>query len=206
MHPQTAMARTPYAALALGLAWGWACVGSAQTVSTDPSAAAAGPYVLDQAHSSVTMKVSHLGLSYYTLRFDGVSGGYTYDPAHPEATKLDVSIDAGSIDTGDPALNRQIAADIFEAAKYPTIRFVSTAVRSGGEDHGTVVGDLTFHGVTRPVTLDVIYNGAGKGAKQEERMGFSASTTLRRSDFGVTTALPLVGDEVSVGIETEFAK
>lgn len=191
---------------AAALAMSWSMASAAQTLSTDPSAAEAGTYTLDKAHTSVTLKLSHLGLSYYTLRFDGVSGRYSYDPAHPEATRLEVSIDPNSIDTGDAAFNRQIASDFFDSAKYPTLRFVSTGVRSGGEDHGTVTGDLSFHGVTRPVTLDVIYNGAGKGEKQEARMGFSASTTLRRSDFGVTRALPLVGDEVSVSIETEFSK
>ena len=201
------MVRTVYAAASVAaLALAFTAHAQAPAVNTDPSAAAAGTYSLDKAHTSVTMKVSHLGLSYYTLRFDTVSGSYAYDPVHPEAARIEVSIDPASVDTGDPAFNRQIASDIFEAAKYPVLRFVSTAVRSGGEDHGTVVGDLTFHGVTRPVTLDVVYNGAGKGARQEDRMGFSANTTLRRSDFGVTKALPMVGDEVSVAIETEFSK
>ncbi len=209
------MARTSYATpaatlaatlAAAALALAWTCEAAAQTVNTDPAAAAAGTYTLDKAHTSVTMRVSHLGLSYYTLRFDSVSGSYVYEPSHPEATRLDVSIDANSLDTGDPAFNRQIAAQVFDTAKYPAIHFVSTAVRQGGEDHGTLAGELTFHGVTRPVTLDVIYNGAGKGLKQEARMGFSATATIRRSDFGASSYLPAVGDEVSVGIETEFSK
>ena len=195
-----------HGALVAAASLGWASASAAQTVSTDPAAAAAGTYTLDKAHTSVTMKVSHLGLSYYTLRFNGVSGGYSYDPAHPETTRLEVDIDPSSIDTGDPAFSRQIASSFFETAKYPALRFVSTAVRTGGEDHGTIVGALTFHGVTKPVTLDVIYNGAGKGERQETRMGFSANATIRRSDFGVTEALPFVGDDVSVSIETEFSK
>ena len=199
------MLRLAVVSALLALACGGPALAQAD-MSSDPTAVPAGAYTLDKGRSSVTMKVSHLGLSYYTLRFDGVSGSYGYDPAHPEATKLDVSIDPASIDTGDPAFNREIASEFFEAAKYPTLRFVSTGVRSGGEDHGTVAGALTFHGVTKPVTLDVIYNGAGKGQNQEQRMGFSASTTLRRSDFGVTKDLPLVGDDVSVSIETEFSR
>jgi polyisoprenoid-binding protein YceI len=179
----------------------------AQTeISSDQTLAPAGGYTLDKAHSSVTMKVSHMGLSYYTLRFDGVDGSYTYDPAHPEATKLNVAIDANSIDTGDAAFNRQIASEVFEAAKYPQIRFVSTAVRPGAEGRGTVVGDLTFHGVTKPATLDVIFNGAGAGKDHQERMGFSATSQIRRADFGANKYAPLVGDNVSVVIEVEFTK
>jgi polyisoprenoid-binding protein YceI len=179
----------------------------AQTdISSDQTLAPAGAYKLDHANSSVTMKVSHMGLSYYTLRFDGVEASYAYDPAHPEATKLEATIDANSVDTGDAAFNRQIASEVFEAGKYPQIRFVSTAVRPGAEGRGTVVGDLTFRGVTKPVTLDVIFNGAGLDKDHHERMGFSATTQLRRSDFGATKYAPLVGDNVSIVMEVEFSK
>jgi polyisoprenoid-binding protein YceI len=179
----------------------------AQTdISSDQTLAPAGSYKLDKANSSVTLKVSHMGLSYYTLRFDGVDASYTYDPTRPEATKIEVTIDANSIDTGDPAFNRQIASQVFDAGKYPQIRFVSTAVRPGAEGRGRVVGDLTFHGVTKTVNLDVIYNGLGHGMLHEPRMGFSASTVIRRSDFGATKYEPMVGDNVSVLIETEFSK
>ena len=174
-------------------------------VNTDPANAPPGRYSLDKAHTSVTMKVSHMGLSYDTLRFDGVDGAFTYDPAHPEATKIEVSIDPHSVDTGDPALDRQIASELFEASRYPQIHFVSTAVRPGAEGQGTVVGDLAFHGVVKPVTLDVIYNGATLSGGPA-RMGFSASATLRRSDFGITKYAPMIGDEVSVLIEAEFNK
>lgn len=174
--------------------------------STDPAAAPAGTYTLDKRHASLTLKVSHLGLSYDTMRFDGLDGSYVYDPAHPEATKLQVRIDPRSIDAGDEALNRQIADQFFEAGKFPEIRYVSTAVRSSGEGRGVVVGDLTFHGVTKPVTLDVVFNGVAPGASHEQRMGFSATGVVRRSDFGLTRDLPAVGDEVSLLIEVEFTK
>lgn len=204
-------AKTPIIAalLAAGLSLGPAAAQPAPPsgeFNTDPAAAPAGAYTLDKAFSSVTMKVNHLGLSYYTLRFDTVDASYGYDPAHPEASKLQVRIDPASIDTGDPAINRQLATDLFEAARYPDIRFVSTAIRPSGEGRGTVVGDLTLHGVTRPVTLDVIFNGAGPGGDRQSRMGFSATTDIRRSDFGISKYLPAVGDEVSVLIEVEFRK
>ena len=197
------------AALALLLAGAPAMLGSAmaQAVSTDYAAAPAGAYALDPAHTSVTLKVSHLGLSAYTLRMGGVKGGFSFDPAHPETSRLEVEIDAGSVDTGDAAFNRQIAEEVLETSKYPTIRFVSTAVKPGPEGRGQVVGDLTLHGQTHPVTLDVVFNGFGATPPDRQvRMGFSADTTVRRSDFGATKYAPMVGDEVSVAIETEFKK
>ena len=180
---------------------------AAQTISTDYTAAPAGSYALDPATTSVTLKVSHLGLSGYTLRMDGVRGDYSFDPAHPEASKLQVEIDAGSVDTGNTALNRQVADQVLEAGKYPAIRFVSTAVKPGPEGRGQVVGDLTMHGQTHPVTLDVIFNGfSAAGGEHTARMGFSGDATVRRSDFGATALSPMVGDEISVAIETEFKK
>jgi polyisoprenoid-binding protein YceI len=191
------------AALILG---GSLCAATAQEVNADPAAAPAGEYRLDKSHTSVTMKLTHLGLSYYTMRFDKVQGDYAYDPAHPEATKVEVTIDPASVDTGDAGFNRQIAGEVFEADKFPQIRFVSTGLRSTSDGRGVLVGDLTFHGVTKTVNLDVIYNGLGRGLLHEPRMGFSASTVIRRSDFGATKYAPMVGDTVSVLIEAEFSK
>jgi polyisoprenoid-binding protein YceI len=175
-------------------------------MSSDPAMAPAGAYHLDKKHASVTLKLSHMGLSYYTMRFDGIDAGYTYDPANPAASQINVSIDPKSIDTDSPSFNTEIADQFLEAGKYPTITFVSTAVHPGSGGKGEVVGNLTFHGVTRPVTLDVVFNGSGLGMMKEQRMGFSGIATIKRSDFGVTKYIPLVGDEVTVLIETEFTK
>ncbi len=197
------------AALALVLATAPMVVGAAQgqAISTDYASAPAGAYALDPAHTSVTLKVSHLGLSSYTFRMGGVRGGFDFDPAHPEASKLQVEIEASAVDTGDPAFNRQIADQVLQASAYPTIRFVSTAVKPGREGRGQVVGDLTLHGQTHPVTLDVVFNGFAPSPREKAvRMGFSADATVRRSDFGASQYAPMVGDEVSIAIETEFKK
>jgi polyisoprenoid-binding protein YceI len=183
-----------------------AFVQAQQPMTQDPTAAPAGTYHIDPKHASVTMKVSHLGLSFYTMRFDKIDADYTYDPANPAASKINVKIDPASIDTGNPPFNTEIADQFFDVARYPTITFVSTAVHQGEGGKGEVVGDLTFHGVTKPVTLDIVFNGAGKGMMHEQRMGFSGVTTIRRSDFGVTKYIPIVGDEVTVLIEAEFTK
>jgi polyisoprenoid-binding protein YceI len=194
------------AAVATLMLGGSLCAATAQEVNADPAAAPSGEYKLDKSHTSVTLKLTHLGLSYYTMRFDKVQGAYSYDPAHPDASKVEVTIDPASVDTGDGGFNRQIAGQVFEADKFPEIRFVSSALRSTSDGRGVLVGDLTFHGVTKTVNLDVIYNGLGRGLLHEPRMGFSASTVIRRSDFGVTKYEPMVGDNVSVVIETEFSK
>lgn len=178
----------------------------AQQITQDPTAAPGGTYHLDPKHASVTLKLSHMGLSYYTMRFDKIDASYSYDPANPAGSHIQVAIDPASIDTDSPSFNQEIAAQFLEAGKYPTIKFVSTAVHSNAGDKGQVVGDLTFHGVTRPITLEVIFNGTGKGMQGEQRMGFSGVATIHRSDFGVTKYVPLVGDDVTVLIETEFTK
>ena len=201
------MIRTVFAAPVLGAVLALAGAAGAQQVSTDYAAAPAGTYTLDPAHTSVLLKVSHLGLSGYTLRLDGVRGSYSFDPAHPDAARLQVQMDAGSIDTGDTAFNRQIAAEVLDASRYPTLSFTSTAVKPGAEGHGQVVGDLTLHGQTHPVVLDVIFNGFGVDPVDHfTRMGFSADATVRRSDFGATKYSPMIGDEISVAIEAEFKK
>ena len=172
----------------------------------DPAKAAAGDYKLDKKHASVTLKLAHLGLSQYTMRFNGVDGGYTYDPAKPTASKINVSVDPTSIDTHDSAFNTEIADQFLDAGKYPTVTFVSTSIVPGQNGHGKVHGALTFHGVTKPVTLDVTYNGSLVGMMKEHRMGFSATTVIKRSEFGATKYIPVVGDDVTVLIEVEFTK
>jgi polyisoprenoid-binding protein YceI len=177
----------------------------------DAATAPAGTYTLDKAHSSVTMRVSHAGLSYATLRFDRFEGTLDYDPARPEQSKLQVSIDPASVDTGDPALDKLVASEILEAGQYPQIRFASTAVKPTIEGRGQVHGDLTFHGQTRPIDLDVLFNGAaqnsgGQGGDRATRLGFSANATVQRSAFGAAKYRPIAGDDVSIDIEVEFKK
>ena len=143
--------------------------------------------MLDKRHASLTVKIVHMGFSHYTLRFDGLDGGFTYDPANWQATKVTFTVDPKSVDTNDPAFNKQIAG-YFEADKYPAITFVSTGLQGGADGKGTLTGDLTFHGVTKPVTLDVTFDGAGHGITPlGTRLGFSGSAQIKRSDFGVST-------------------
>jgi polyisoprenoid-binding protein YceI len=199
------MIRTLAAALALsvGLAGGALANPSTQ----DPAKVPAGTYGLDKRHASLTVKIVHMGISHYTLRFNGLDGGFTYDPANWQATKVTFTVDPKSVDTNDPAFNKQIEG-YFDVDKYPTISFTSTGVQ-GQDGKGTVTGDLTFHGVTKPVTLDVTFAGAGHGVSPiGTRLGFSGQTQIKRSDFGLNSMIlnQFTSDDVDVIFEVEFEK
>ncbi|MGH6910419.1 MAG: YceI family protein [Phenylobacterium sp.] len=179
----------------------------AEPTNHDPSKAPAGNYELDPRHAGLVVKIAHLGgFSRYTMRFNALTGGFTYDPANWQATKVTISIDPKSIDSEDLNFNKEIAG-FFEPAKYPAITFVSTAVTASPDGRGTVTGDLTFHGVTKPVTLDAVFNGSGPGMMGAgTRMGFSGTGRIKRSDFGVNNARQFAGDDIDLSFEIEFVK
>jgi polyisoprenoid-binding protein YceI len=183
-----------------------------------PREAPAGVYAMDMQHTSIVFRVPHMGLSHYTARFTKAEGQLTFDPANPAAQSVTATIDAGSLATAypDPAkldFDAQIEKEFLDTAKYPQITFRSTKVEPSGET-ARVTGDLTLHGVTRPVVLEVTYNGGYKASAMDpsHRIGFSAHGTFKRSDFGIGFGVPApgttfgVGDEVEVIIETEFLK
>ena len=177
----------------------------ADAISQDPTKAPAGVYELDKAHAGLIMKIRHMGFSGYTMRFNSLSGGFTYDPADWQATKIAIAIDPRSIDTENATFNKQVAG-WFEPDKYPAILFNGAGV-TGADGKGTMTGDLTFHGVTKPVTLDVAFNGFGPGILGAgTRMGFSGTGHIKRSDFGVNNMRQFAGDDVDLSFEVEFVK
>jgi polyisoprenoid-binding protein YceI len=182
-------------------------VAAADPTVHDPAKVPAGNYAMDPRHASLLIKIPHMGgFSHYTMRFNGLTGSFTYDPASWQTTKVAITVDPKSIDTEDNVFNRTIAG-YFEPDKYPTITFNSTALTSDAEGHGQLTGDLTFHGVTKPVTLDVEFNGYGSGFPVSgPRMGFSGTGKIKRSEFGVTAARPFAGDTVDLIFEAEFVK
>lgn len=171
-----------------------------------------GNYKLDPAHASVTWSLKHAGLSNYTARFNTISGSLDFDPKNPQNSKVDIVIDPASISTGDAEFDKEIAykSNYFNAEKFTQIRFVSTSIiKTGGntgDNKGQVIGELTFLGQTRSVTLDTVFNGAGKSfGHKGKTLGFSARTTLKRSDFGLTHLIKFgIGDKVTLRIEAEF--
>jgi polyisoprenoid-binding protein YceI len=176
--------------------------------STNPQQVAAGTYKVEPSHTRVQFTVSHMGFSDWYGDLTGASGSLSLDPKRPAASRVDISLPVASVSTTNATLDGELkSADWFDAARYPTIRFTSTEVVPQGGDRALIHGQLSFHGVTRPVTLAARFNGAGiNPLSKGYTVGFNATTTIRRSDFGVKTYLPLIGDETEIRISAAFEK
>jgi len=164
----------------------------------------AGAYALDKKHASVTARVLHMGVSYYAVRFDTFDASFTYDPANPSGAKVKASVDATSLDVGAP-YGRRFADEFLDATKNPVVSFVSTQIVPAADGKtATMTGNLTLHGMTKPVTFNVTFVGVGHGLFGGTITGFSAVGTFKRSDFGSTFLLNLVGDDTEIEIDAEF--
>ena len=172
--------------------------------SRSPADLPAGAYALDKKHASITAKVLHMGVSFYTVRFDTFDASFIYDPANPAGARVKASVDATSLDVGAP-YGRRFADEFLDATKNPVVSFVSTQIVPAADGRtGTMTGDLTLHGVTKPVTFNVTFIGVGHGLFGGTITGFSAVGTIKRSDFGSTFLLNLVGDDTEIIIDAEF--
>jgi polyisoprenoid-binding protein YceI len=180
-----------------------------------PAAVPKGAYQIDQVHTSLLFRVSHLGFSTYTGRFTRIDAKLDFDPARLAAARVDVNIDPRSIQADNAPsgfLDTLAGKDWLNAAEFPAMSFRSTSVEVTGKNTLRVHGDLTLHGVTKPIVLDASYNGgyASHPYEPRARIGFSARGKFKRSDFGVSYGIPApgttmgVGDEVQVLLETEF--
>ena len=211
----TRLSLVAVAALALS-----ACQTEAPDATTAPDSTAtaadaptieAGTYQIDPAHSEVGFRVKHLGISNVDGRFSDVDGTVTV-PAGGAMTgvQTDVTIQAASINTrNDDRDNHLQSADFFDAATFPTLTFRSTTMEPLGGNRFTLTGDLTMHGVTKPVTLEGEYNGAATAPDGTKKVAFSASGTINRSEWGLTwnkaleTGGVVVSDEVELTLEVE---
>ena len=187
---------------------------SAAGAQTEYSEMPAGVYNLDETHAQLVWRVSHLGLSNYTARFTSFDADLTFDPENPENSKLVATVDPTSIETDYPYPEKKnfdkvlIEGDEwFNSTNFPQIKFESKEIKRNGDNTGTMMGHLTFLGVTKPVTLDVTFNGAmaQQPFSKKPTLGFSASGSLKRSEWGMATYVPNIGDEVELLIEAEFA-
>lgn len=191
---------------------------AAQSAAPAASAAPvpAGAYTLDKAHATLLFRVDHLSFSHYTARFSKFDAQLQFDPANLAASSVKVTVDPKSIsaDNAPEGFMATLAGpEWLDAGKYPEMVYRSTRVESTGGNGLRITGQLSLHGVTRPVTLTGTYNGgyAGHPFDPHARIGFSAKGTLKRSDFGVSYGIPAPGttmgvsDAVEIVIEAEFS-
>jgi polyisoprenoid-binding protein YceI len=195
------------------------CTAQGGDRATAASAAPAGDYRLDPSHASLIFRVDHMGFSRYTARFKRFDAQLRFDPVDPARSSVAATIDARSLETDfpDPAkldFNARLQnADWLDTARFPQMTYRSTRVTAGARGALRIDGELTLHGVTRPVALDATFNGGypGMALDPHARIGFSARGTLKRSEFGIASGIPPpgsrmgVGDEVEVLIEAEFS-
>jgi polyisoprenoid-binding protein YceI len=186
----------------------FAATASAALLAAAPFAAAparAADYTIDPTHTHIVFLVSHLGFSNMIGLFTDMAGSFSFDPASVPASKVSVGIKTASLSTNFLPRDADLkGADWFNVTEFPDMKFVGTGYNKTDEHVGTVTGNLTLLGVTKPVTLNVTFNHAGMSpASKKNTAGFSATGKFKRSDFGMKTFLPYIGDDVSVIIEVE---
>lgn len=178
--------------------------------------APAGAYTMDKTHASLAWRAVHNGLSYYNARFTDFNIDLTFDPADVTKSKVSVTIDPKSVETdfaktrptgNTTDFNKEVATDarFLNGDKFPKITFVSKSITKTGEKTGKMTGDITFLGVTKPATFDITYVGNRNDPRsQKHKVGFAASGTIKRSDFGMGAGP--IGDEVKLQIDAEFVQ
>lgn len=193
-------------AVSFGLAVGPACAGVSMNTTQAPN----GNYQLEQSHSQVLFSIFHIGLTPFYGRFDRISGNLDWNGNRPAQSYVSITVDMNSTDTPSAELNNTLKGQsVFETQKFPEATFQSTSIVREGPDRGKITGNLTLHGVTKPVTLDAVFRGIEHNPLDDSLvMGFSATTTIKRSDFGLTGMIweSMVGDPVELTIEAMFQK
>jgi len=189
MHPLKLAATASFISLALATA----------------AFAAPATYSSDANHTFVRFSYSHLGFSTQESRFNTVKATVTFDPA-AKTGSVDVLVDTKSVDTGSSLFNEHIQGpDYLDTAEYPTATFKSTSVKFNGDAPASIEGNLTVKGVTKPVTLTVTSFKHGINMMKKDAIGADATATVKRSDFNMSKAVPLVGDEVTLEVVIEAA-
>jgi polyisoprenoid-binding protein YceI len=174
-----------------------------------PQPLPAGSYTLDKAHASLIFKVDHMGFSHWTARFTTFDARLQFDPVKAAADHVTVSIDPTSITPDNPPTGFVAAlqgAQWLNAGQFPQITFESTHVEAAGQNGLRITGNMTLHGVTRPVVLDATFNGGYVGHPMDPhaRIGFSAHGTLKRSEFGIAYGIPQPGSTMGVSDAVDF--
>ena len=176
----------------------------------DPARVTGGAYQIDPGHTQIVFAYDHMGFSNNLGIIAGSTGTLTLDPKNVAAAKVSVDVPVANLRSGVPKLDEHLMKpDFFDAAKFPKATFVSTGVKPDGATSADITGNLTIKGITKPVTLDAEFYGAGKAPAQmggKENVGFIATGTIKRSDFGMGYGVPMVGDTIELKIIAAFQK
>jgi len=193
------------AAFAAVLALSAAGAANAQ-LTQSPAAVQAGTYKLDSAHGKITWSVTHFGFSTYIGQFSHVDATLKVDPKAVGATALDVTVDANSLGTLNAALDTHLKSkDFLDVAAFPSATFKATKVTQTGEKTADIAGELTLHGVTKPVVVHAVFNQGGVNPLDKKySLGFAGTAEIVRSDFGIKAYVPAISDKVTLTIEAEF--
>lgn len=212
------MHRTTFRKACLSLALGLAALGTNAIAADAPQpytvmhADPAGSYAIDPDHSSVSFEIGHAGVVPCLGVFKKTTGTFTFDPKHPDANKADVTVAVDSIDTLMPMRDEHIKGEGFlNAKRYPDMHFVSTGYKADGQDGGVLSGNLTLHGVTRPVQFKVHLEGAGKVSYLPkpwggDLVGFIATTRIDRMDYGITAYPAAIGHNIDITVRLEAVR
>ncbi|MGC4251146.1 MAG: YceI family protein [Sphingobium sp.] len=173
----------------------------------DVSKVTGGNYVIDPSHTQIVFAYDHMGFSNNLGIIAQPTGTLTLDPKNPSAAKVSVEIPVANLKTGITDLDTHLMKpEFFDSAKFPKATFVSTGVKVDGDD-AEIAGNLTIKGITKPVTLDADFYGAGMHPMtKKENIGFTATATVKRSDFGMSYGVPMVGDAIELRIVAAFEK
>ncbi len=173
--------------------------------ATDPPyrARAGEIYQADPVHSSVIFRVKHANTAYFWGRFNDITGAFALDSTDPSQVKLEFQVKAASVDTGNAKRDQHLKSpDFLNAVQFPTITFASKSVEKT-RDAYLVTGNMTLHGVTKPITVHLAPTGTGRGPTGAEIGGIEANVTIRQSDFGITKMAGMIGDIVWINISVE---
>lgn len=166
-----------------------------------------GAFTIDSVHASAVFRVKHLNVSYFYGRFNKIEGSFNLNKDKPEASALDVTIDIGSVDTNNEKRNGHLKSqDFFSAKEFPSATFKAKTFKKAGDASYDVTGDLTIHGVTKPVTVKIDDTGTGKGMQGGTVAGFETTFNVKRSDFGMTFMTGPLSDEINITISCEGGK
>jgi len=175
-------------------------------LGTTSAAFAAENYQLEKSHADLLFSIEHAGFTQKHGWFRDFDGTLQYDAAKPENSKVTITVKTDSLDTALLARDKDVKGAMFlDTVKFPDMRFVSTKVTPAANHELRIEGDLTLHGVTKPITLNAKLNKVGPNPfDQRPTLGFSATGSLKRSDFGIAQYLPMIGDVVTITLDVEF--